>query len=434
MRRLLGILGTGALLLTAACGVTSTAPPKLTPPAEPPPKPTVEEAAKFDAAVDLFVAHDKKNDWTPAVCAEVVAAFDAVPRNAQALYDAGLAYQRCSDDRNAQAKLEAALVVNPKLHHARAQLALYRYKSDGNKDAAIGALQQAVADAEFRNVPALVDLAAVQMARDSAQGGTGCKDDMDCAKLNLQRALAIDETFMPASNQLALYYLQLARKRAGGGKKADVQQLELAALVCSQAIKRNPSYAPIHNTAGLIENALSHVNGAVSEFRQAAELDPRFFEAHMNYAAVNLGFRGFKQAEQAYRHALEIRPNDYDAHLGLSLALRGPITGAETNYEDLVRAAQAELDAAKRIDPNRADAYYNEGILTQEFKAKAGGDKAKTIATLEDAKKSFNTFLAKASNKPEYADAVKRVRGDRASDGSDTGRLKEIDVAIDFLK
>jgi Flp pilus assembly protein TadD len=430
MGRFLGILGTGVLLLTAACGAAVTPAVTPTPRVDTTPKPTPAEEASFNAAVDLFVAHDKQNDWNPAVCGEVVRAFDAVPHDAQALYDAGLVYQRCNDDKNAQAKLEAALRVNPKLHHARAQLALYRYRDDGNKDAAIGTLQQAVADAEFRNVPALVDLAAVQMARDSATPGPGCKDDMDCAKLNLQRALAIDETFMPASNQLGLYYLQLAKKRATAGKRADVQQLELAALVCSQAIQRNPNYAPIHNTAGLIENALSHVNGAVSEFRLAAELDPHFFEAQMNYAALNLGFRGFTQAEKAYRQALTIRPHDYDAHLGLSLAIRGPLTGQEPNYDDLVRAAQAELDAAKKADPNRPDAYYNEGILTQEFKAKAGSDKAKTIATLEDAKKSFNTFLAKAADEPRYAEAVKRVRGDRP----DTGRLREIDVAIDFLR
>jgi tetratricopeptide (TPR) repeat protein len=430
MTRFLGVMGIA--FMTTACGAAVTAPPKTTPPIDTStPKPPPQDEAKFNAAVELFVAHDKANDWNAATCAEVVKAFEAVPRNAQALFDEGLVYQRCNDDRNAQAKLEAALQIDPKLHHARAQLALYRYKADGNKDTAIAALSQAVTDAEFRNVPALVDLAAVQMARGGAQPGNGCKDDLDCAKLNLQRALAIDETFMPASNQLGLYYLQLATKRAGAGKKADVQQLELAALVCSQAIRRNPNYAPIHNTAGLIENALGHVNGAVSEFRQASDLDAHFFEAHMNYAAVNLGFRGFAQAEKAYRKALEIRPNDYDAHLGLALALRGPITGAEANYDDLVRAAQAELDAAKKADPNRPDAYYNEGILTQEFKAKSGGDKAKTIATLEDAKKSFSVFVSKAADKPQYADAVKRVRGDGKDD---TGRLGEIDTAIAFLR
>ncbi len=407
--------------------------------------------ARFNTAVDAFVEHDKKGDWNDDICKEIASQFASVGKNAQATFNAGLAYQRCNDDKNARAKFEQALQEDPKFHHARAQLALYQYKADSNEDAAIGALQQAVTDAQFQNVPALVNLAMVQMARDSNQGGQGCKDDMDCAKLNLQRALAIDDAYMPAFNQLALYYFQLAKKRAGAvkgtaksskgrqiithasmQKRADVQQLELAALVCSQAIRKNASYAPIHNTAGLIQNELGQVNGAVAEFATAAKLDSKLFEAQMNYAAVNLSFRGFEQAAQAYKKALAMRPNDYDAHLGLALAIRGPITGAEGNYDALVASAQSELDAAKKIDANRPDAYYNEGILTQEFKAKAGGDKAKTIAALEDAKKTFQEFLQKASGKPEYDATVKLVKGDGTP--KNTGRIGDIDDTIAFLK
>lgn len=454
MKRITGFITAGVFLLTTACGGGDKAGAK-----DPSgargggggtPVLTKDEQAKFNAALDAFIEHDRKNDWSDDACKKIASQFEAIGRSAQAIFNAGLAYQRCNDDAHAKAKFEQALQIDSKFHHARAQLALYQYKADGNEDAAIAALQQAVTDAQFQNVPALVNLAMVQMARDSAQGGQGCKDDMDCAKLNLQRALAIDDAYMPAFNQLALYYFQLAKKRAGAvkgttktskgrqvvthaskEKRADVQQLELAALVCSQAIRKNPNYAPIHNTAGLIQYELGQVNGAVQEFATAAKLDPKLFEAHMNYAAVNLGFRGFEQAAQAYRKALQLRPNDYDAHLGLALAIRGPITGAETNYDQLVASVQAELDAAKKIDPNRPDAYYNEGILTQEFKAKAGGDKAKTIAALEQAKQIFHTFLEKASGKPEYDGAVKRVKGDGAKD---LGRLGDIDDTIAFLK
>ena len=457
MKRITTLLTAGLFALTAACGGGDKPSPKTGADGKTGTGPNGTPAlskdaqAKFNAALDLFIEHDKKNDWTADACNDVAKKFDEVGKNAQALFNSGLSYQRCNDDKNAKAKFEAALQADPKFHHARAQLALYQYKADGNEDAAISALQQAVTDAQFQNVPALVNLAMVQMARDSAQGGQGCKDDMDCAKLNLQRALAIDDAYMPAFNQLALYYFQLAKKRAGAvkgtsksskgrqiithasqQKKADVQQLELAALVCSQAIRKNPNYAPIHNTAGLIQNELGQVNGAVAAFATAAKLDPKLFEAQMNYAAVNLGFRGFEQAQQAYKKALEMRPNDYDAHLGMALAIRGPITGAETNYDQLVAAAQAELDAAKKIDPNRPDAYYNEGILTQEFKAKAGGAKEKTIAELENAKKIFQTFLEKAAGKPEYDGAVKRVKGDGSK--KDLGRLGDIDDTIAFLQ
>ena len=459
MKRITTLLTAGLFALTAACGGGGDKPSPKTGAdgkkaggaAGEAPALSKDAQAKFNAALDQFIEHDKKNDWNTDSCSDVAKKFDEVGKNAQAIFNAGLAYQRCNDDKNAKAKFESALQADPKFHHARAQLALYQYKADGNEDAAISALQQAVTDAQFQNVPALVNLAMVQMARDSAQGGQGCKDDMDCAKLNLQRALAIDDAYMPAFNQLALYYFQLAKKRAGAmkgtsksskgrqiithasqQKKADVQQLELAALVCSQAIRKNANYAPIHNTAGLIQNELGQVNGAVAEFATAAKLDPKLFEAQMNYAAVNLGFRGFEQAQGAYKKALEMRPNDYDAHLGMALALRGPITGTETDYDQRVAAVQAELDAAKKIDPNRPDAYYNEGILTQEFKAKAGGAKEKTIGELENARKIFQTFLEKAAGKPEYDGAVKRVKGDGSK--KDLGRLGDIDDTIAFLK
>jgi tetratricopeptide (TPR) repeat protein len=240
---------------------------------------------------------------------------------------------------------------------------------------------------------------------------------------------------MPAFNQLALYYFQQAKKRAGSvklsgksrgrsittnaalGKRADVQQLDLASLVCSQAIRKNASYAPIHNTAGLIQNELGQVNGAVAEFANAAKLDPKFFEAQMNYAAVNLSFRGFELAQGAYKKALEMHPNDYDAHLGLALAMRGLIN--DSNYDAQVAAVQGELDTCKKLDASRPDAFYNEGILTQEYKAKAGGGKDKTIAALQAAQGIFQTFLDKAQGNAAYDGAAKRAK-ERVQDINDT--------------
>jgi tetratricopeptide (TPR) repeat protein len=414
----------------------------------------VDVAAKkqFSAALDMLNGHDKANDWNDQSCAETAHAFEAAAsaqsssKFPEATYDAGLAYQRCGDDKDAKGHFQQALADDQKFHYARAQLALYQFKADGNLDAAISALEQAVNDANFQNVPALVDLAMFQMQRDSDSVGANChaksggKDvdlqDFDCAKLNLQRALAIDDGYMPAFNQLALYYFGSAKKKAGSGKKfgrtiatnaalakrGDVQQLELAALVCSQAVRKSQTYAPIHNTSGLILNELGQVNTAVKEFSTAAQLDPHFFEALMNLAAINLSFRGFDKAEVAYRKALEMHANDYDAHLGLALALRGQID--DSNYDKQVAAVQSELDACKKLDSARPDAYYNEGILTQEYKAKSSGDTNKAVAVYQQAKGIFQTFQDKAAGKNEYDGAVKKTKE----------RMQDIDDTITFLQ
>src|SRR5690606_21058255 len=134
----------------------------------------------------------------------------------------------------------------PEFHRARVQLALYKYAENKDIEAAMSEMKQAIKDAEFKNEEALVNLAILQMERDSSTGDDGCDNDFDCAKLNLQRALAINDGFLPAFNQLAVYDLESAKKKAGRSrkgiaaaagqqKKADTQALELAALVCSQA-------------------------------------------------------------------------------------------------------------------------------------------------------------------------------------------------------
>ncbi len=421
-------------------------------------------AASFKTALDSFLAHDKANDWNEGNCASVAKDFEAsVDQQAskkfpEAHYNAALAFQRCDKDSEAKALFGKALSEDPKFHHAKAAMTLYQLKADNNVDAAILALEDIVKEAAFQNVPALVNLAMLQMDRDTDHIGETCKTfkdgkpielrDFECAKLNLQRALAIDDSYMPAFNQLALYYFKGAKKRGaasdakaaatapkvapargkrdvgrtGKRKFVDVQALELAALVCSQAIRKGPTYAPIYNTAGLIQSELGQINGAVGSFQKAAALDQRFFEAQMNLAAVNLGYRGFDRAQEAYGKAIAVKPNDYEAHLGLALALRGQIT--DVNFDKQVPAVQSELDQCKKLDANRPDALFNEGILTQEYKANSGGSKDAQVAQLEAALAIFTTFVTKAADKPAYAEGVKKAND----------RIEDIKATIAFLK
>jgi hypothetical protein len=272
------------------------------------------------------------------------------------------------------------------------------------------------------------------MERGNDQADQDGKNDLERAQRNLQRALAIDDSYMPAFNQLAVYYLEQAKAKAGAAAKkgrrgrrgmevsgvkgvdVDAQQLDLAALVASQAQRKNPNYAPIHNTIGLIQVQLKNFNSAVKSFGRARQLDSKFFEAHMNYAAVSLSFRGFEEAEKAYRDALKLRPNEFEAHLGLALALRGQI--GDSNFEKMVQAAQAELEQAKKIDASRAETYYNEAILTHEFRAKRAPGAA-AIPLLEKSAQQYRDFVAKAGDGAEFADAVKRSK-ERSSDIDDT--------------
>jgi tetratricopeptide (TPR) repeat protein len=448
MRNITGFAAVAALLMAVGCGGSSmsTAPHAKDATGKPiidskGNAVSVEAANKFKAGLETMVQHDKAADWSEGTCASTAELFLEAAKEqgdrtfAEAIYNAGLSYQRCKKDAEAKKYFQEALQKDAKFHPARVQVALYNFAESGEKsiDAAISEVRQAaVVDAQYKNVEALVHLALLYMKRGNQVADNDGPNDFQRAKRYIQSALAVDDGFMPAFNQLAIYYLESAKQKAGRKagkavaasgskeKKVDTQALELAALVCSQAIRKNPNYAPIHNTAGMIQVELSNLNGAVLAFNTARKVDPTFYEAQMNYAAVNLQFRGFQQAEEAYRAALKMRPNDYEPHLGLALALRGQID--DSNFDKLVAAASAELDAAKKIAPDRAETYYNEAILTQEYKAKSGGKAAE--GALQAAKGLFGQFIQKAAASTEFADAVKRSKE----------RMDEIDQIIAFNK
>lgn len=402
---------------------------------------TIEAANKFNTGLEALAQHDKAGDWSEATCASTAQIFVNAAKEqgdrtfGEALYNAGLSYQRCKKDAEAKQYFKQVLDKDAKFHRARVQLALYAFAESGEKnvDQAINEMRRAaVVDAQFKNVEALVNLGMLYIKRNNQSADNDGANDLARAKKYIQSALAVDDGFMPAFNQLAILYLEAAKQKAGRDskqrvamgaskqKKVDTQALELAALVCSQAIRKNPKYAPVHNTAGMIQVELANLNSAVQEFNNARQLDPAFYEAQMNFAAVNLQFRGFKQAEEAYRAALKMRPNDYDAHLGLALALRGLID--DSNFDKMVKDAAAELDAAKKASPERAETYYNEAILTQEYKSKSGGKTAE--GELLNAKNLFGQFIQKAGSTAEFADAVKRSKD----------RMTEIDQIIEFNK
>jgi lipoprotein NlpI len=409
-------------------------------------------AASFDQALEAFLDHDKKGDWSEGSCKTLADQFQKAAETQvsatnrafpEALYNAGLADQRCGKDADARKQFESAAHADASFHRAKAQLVLYDYGKTGDIDSTIRELDTIIRDAKFQNVEALVSLAALQMERGSDQSDSDGKNDLERAQRNLQRALAIDDGYMPAFNQLANYYLELAKNAVGSNKQksrrgkrgmqvsgastidANGQQLDLAALVASQAQKKNPNYAPIHNTTGLIQVELKNFNAAVKSFGRARQLDPKFFEAQMNYAAVNLSFRGYSEAEAAYRDALKLRPNEYEAQLGLALAIRGQISDA--NFDKAVAEAQQHLDAAKKIDGARPETYYNEAILTQEFRAKRGDP----VPGLTKASDQYQAFIEKAGDDPVYGQAVKRSK-DRMQDINDT--IKFIKEGVEAKK
>jgi len=392
--------------LTMGCGAAAL--PQTAVPEPRGPTAGTAAAASFTQGLEAMAQHDRARDWSEGSCKATVELLLAGSPRPAARYDAGLVQQRCHHDADAQTHFEAALAQDPGFYPARAALAIARAAErgkPGDLDRSIAELGRAVRDARFGDAPLLTTLAALQVQRRSGVADDEGGDDLERATKNLHRALAIDDGNMPALNQLALLHLERAR---GAGGKAATQALELAALVCAQAIAKDPGFAPIHNTAGLVEVELGDLSRAAASFDEARRRDPHLVEAQMNLAALNLQVRGFSRAEEAYRAVVAQRPDDYDARLGLAVAIRAQIDDATEAAR--VAAATAEIAEAKRIAPERPEAYFNEAILVQEYGGRKS-DPGAARANLARARGLYEQFLARASGAPALAVLRERAEG-----------------------
>ena len=366
----------------------------------------------FAEALKAFKSYDPKS-WNDAHCDEVAGKFESAASSqggkfTEALYMAGLSHDRCGRKDKAQSFYDQALRANPKFCKARVAVGLKALES-GQGSAAEREFGQSVAD-DPQCTEGYVNMAILQRKR----GIEGNRE----ALANLRRALAIDAQYLPAFNEMALLYLSEA---ADNEKK-----LDLAEVVCSQAQKINAGYAPIYNTWGLIDLRRGKIIDASAKFQRASELDDKIFEAHMNFARITIGFRGYQDAKAAYEHALTLQPTNFEAQLGLGVALRGLQENAK---------AQEAYEKATKLQPNRPEPYYNLGVLYQDFQNGTSDE-------MKKAEGYYREFLSRAGSDKKYAAAIEEINrkckyeGKRKSgkNACVAGRLQNIQLYLDTMK
>lgn len=397
-------------------------------------QPSPPGVGAFEQALSEFAALDARGEFKAADCQRLAKAFleadrESIDRGGRPLvdarYDAGLSYQRCGLHSEARAAFESALSADSRHGPSRAEVALDDFARKGSIDEAIATLEDVVRASRFLDTSTLVKLAALRLQRYRIVPNEA---ELEIAQKDIQRALAIDDRFMPAYNQLALFHLQRARQALGKANESSMslaseveagqrtQALDMAALVASQGLEKNPRYAPLHNTAGLVAVELGDLRQAIESFDRARSLSPSLLEATHNYAAVSLLTRSFERAESAYRATLSRSPKDYEALVGLALALRGQAKGP--GDEIRLAAAEKTLDRAMALAPERPEAYFNRALLTSEFRAKSTED-GTSLTMLKRAYCELGRFMQRARNKEQYEIALKRAEM-RRRDISDT--------------
>jgi len=366
---------------------------------------------QWTEALKLFKQYEKSG-WNDGHCDEVAGKFAGAAASqkkfAEALYMTGLSNDRCGRKDKAQDFYRQSVSANSKFCKGRVAIAVAQLEA-GQASVAEREFAQSVVD-DPQCTEGYVNLAIMQRKR----GLEGNKE----ALANLRRALAIDAQYLPAFNEMALLYVQQA--------KDNVKMLDLAEVVCSQAQKIDTNFPAIYNTWGLIDLRRKEIIGAAAKFQKAFQLDPKMFEAYMNFAQITIGFRGYEDARSAFTKALELQPKSFDALIGLGVAYRG------LEQKD---KAEEYYNKAKDLNPNRPESYYNLGLLYQDFKDG-------TTDQMKKARAFYEQFLQRAGSDDRYkgkVDDVKRrcavVKGKRRpTDKCIAGRFQNIEDYLQALK
>lgn len=361
---------------------------------------------RFNSAAQAMKTHDDANsgrgDWATESCNEVAEQFEdaaeAQPNGnfPEAWFNRGLVYLRCNQSEPATAAFTRAIqAASGNFCRAKVQLGVMAYRSRDTARAR-SLIEEAIRQDPTHCVEGYSNLAMILREQNPST-------DQQWAEVisNIRRALALDDRYLPARNQLALSYLQQA------GEDLNSQRIFLAGLVCAQAAQVAAQHqedlsadvrsfmADIHNTWGIVDIRRGEIIKALGHFQRAYQLNPSMYEAWVNYGTINLSFRGYQDAREAFVHAVELRGDSYDAHIGLGVALRG-LAAAQDRDQAMLQQAQQEYERAQQIDATRPDAYYNLGVLHMGY---MGGQ----IPDLERAKGFLQQFQQRAANNARYA-------------------------------
>ncbi len=404
---------------------------------------TEDQKADFDKVVAQYQQAKKNGALSAQDCPDIAGAFkriaDKVPALLEARNNEATVYLECGQKAEA-VRIWEQMASGPKPYaRALANLGYLAWQA-GNKGDAEAKFNKALqADPLVGSIPARINLAQIYRERARTASGSEKRELNDKAVKELRRVLALDGNSLQAYAGLCFIYFDLdlpeaaklvgaqAVKRAqeiatgkfeddsalaaqessgkktkrGRGKKDEARaESEKAAgpepaVGTGYTVEMKKAIAVVHNTMGMIALSKRNYTEAIKNFSGAVENDPTLYEARMNLAAVSLKFRNYEVAEENLRAVLAAQPKNYEAIIGLGVALRG---------EKKLDEAEAEYNRARTLESQRPEAYFNLGLLYQEYKA--GSDKP----MLQKAQQYYRDFISRSNAAKLRDDAKKRIK------------------------
>lgn len=294
--------------------------------------------ADLQAAVELYESGDGDLGQLEDLLNEVIS---ALPQNPEAWFNLGVVRFEQGNENGAVEAWEKAGEVSPGFARGMANLgALQLEKGD---ESAAEAIFERCLERSATEPGCNINLAIIYR-RAAMADGEMTQQEAQRAIDRLRFALGGDAKNAEAYDHLARIYY-------------DLGQLDLAQLVCENAILQGMDNAVLHNRLGLIALAQDDVIRAYQEFEEAVGLDDTLIDAWMNIGAMTLSFRDYESAKAAFERVLELRPGWNEAKLSYGVALRGV---------GQMDAAESEYTQVLSEEPNNLAAIFNLGVLFQE--------------------------------------------------------------------
>ncbi len=194
----------------------------------------------------------------------------------------------------------------------------------------------------------------------------------------------------------------------------------------TQAIELDPKLAPAYNNRGNAKARLQDYMGAMADYTQAIELDPKLALAYNNRGAAKDELKDYIGAIADYTQAIALNPNYAPAYYNRGNAKRQlqDDTGAIADYTQAIE-----------LDPKLAQGYNNRGLAKARLKDYTGAiaDYTQAIALKPNYALAYYNLCCAYSLKGETAEAIKHLRRALELGYGDFNRIAN-DTALDNLR
>lgn len=268
----------------------------------------------------------------------------------------------------------------------------------------------------------------------------------DLFESNLNLGLALAATGQPDAEQFLRAATQLkpasgsaeSSKRAwmALGKFLVASKPEEAAAAFQQAALLDPKDPEPHLQAGSLLERQQHPAEAEKEYQEALAIDPQSSDALAALTNFYMAQKRFGDAEALLRKLVALHPNDAGAHLqlGRMLAIAGKNDEAAAEMEAGLKLDPADSKAerdladlyadAKKYDqaqklygalltsyPNDADLHYGAGmaLVHQKLYAQAEQELLRAVQLKPDFGAAYGELAIAADENKDYALAIKAV-------------------------